>query len=80
MSPPALEMRGAPPRPPGRAKGAAAPARRLRESREVTMFVTSRLSPDAVTTGPNRPTMEKTACGGGRPAAAEAGFVRGMGG
>ena len=80
VSPRALEMRGAPPRPPGRAKGADAPARRLRESREVTMFVTSRIYTDAVTTGPSRPTMEKKACGRGRPAAAEAGFVRGMGG
>jgi hypothetical protein len=35
---------------------------------------------DAVTTGPSRPTMEKKACGRGRPAAPETGFVRGMGG
>ncbi len=80
MSPRALEMQGAPPRPPGRAKGADAPARRLREAREVTMFVTSRIYTAGGTTGPSRPTMEKKACGRGRPAAPETGFVRGMGG
>ncbi len=80
MSPRVLGMRGAPPRPPGRAKGADAPARRLRESREVTMFVTSRIYTDTVTTGPSRSTMETGTGGRERPAAPETGFVRGMGG